>query len=115
MSCIVTDLVKQQARKLFAPDEAELVISRLEASHFPVGDDGVLAERIHFAVLYLSGGDMQTFDKTVHVGEYDWRDVLCDAGLGGEDWPDVLRRRGIDFPRGTYADIIMASIRRGVA
>lgn len=109
MGYIVTDLVQQQVRKLFAPDEAELVISELEHSSMPSIADGEAPERIHLAVLHLSGGDLRQFDRTLRGGRIDWRDTLVAAGLGNADWPDVLRGRGIDF-RGTYDEIVKASL-----
>jgi len=111
MGYIVTDLVKQQVRKLFAPDEAELVISALATSHLPHIADGEAPERIHLAVLHLSGGNLQKFDEAFRGGMIDWRDTLVGAGLGDADWPDVLRGRGIDF-RGTYDGIVKAGMRR---
>lgn len=97
MAYIVTDLVRQQVRKLFAPDDAELVISEFETSHLPLIADGEAPERIHLAVLHLSGGDLKKFDEALRGAMIDWRDSLCAAGLGDADWPDVLRSRGIDF------------------
>jgi hypothetical protein len=97
MSYIVTDLVKQQTQKLFAPDEAALVISKLETSLLPLIDDGEAPERVHLAILYLSGGDLRRFDRELNGGQIDWRDTLCAAGLGHADWPAVLRSRGIDY------------------
>ncbi len=111
MGYIVTDLVKQQVHKLFAPDEAELVISELESSRLPLIDDGEAPERIHLAVLHLSGGNLKKFDEAFRVSMIDWRDTLVAAGLGDADWPDVLRSRGIDF-RGTYVEIVNEELRR---
>jgi len=105
MGYVVTDLVKQQVQKLFASDEAQLVISELETSRLPLIADGEAPERIHLAVLHLSGGDLRVFDQAIRGGMIDWRDTLVAAGLGDADWPDVLRSRGIDF-RGTYVEIV---------
>jgi hypothetical protein len=114
MGYIVTDLVRQQVHKLFAPEAAALVISELETSHLPGVADGEAPERIHLAALHLSSGDLKKFDEAFRGGMIDWRDTLCAAGLGDTDYPDVLRSRGIDF-RGTYADILKAALRRPVA
>ena len=111
MAYIVTDLVKHQVRKLFAPDEAELVISELTTAHLPHIADGEAPERIHLAVLHLSGGNLQKFDEAFRGGMIDWRDTLVSAGLGNADWPDVLRGRGLDF-RGTYDEIVKIELRR---
>ena len=97
MAYIVTDLVKRQVRKLFAPDEADLVITELETTHIPLIDDGDAPERIHLAILYLSDGDLREFDQTLNGGKIDFRDTLVAAGLADADWPTVLRSRGIDY------------------
>jgi hypothetical protein len=97
MAYIVTELVRQQARKMFAPDEADLVISELETTHIPLIDDGTAPERIHLAILYLSDGDLREFDQTLNRGRMDFRDTLVAAGLAHADWPAVLRSRGIDY------------------
>jgi hypothetical protein len=114
MSYIVTDLVKQHVHKLFPPDEAELVIAELASAHWAACRDGEDAERVYFAVLHLSGGDLRKFDQVFRGGRIDWRDILVEAGLADSDWPDVLRSRGIDF-RGTYVEIVKEELRRGVA
>lgn len=100
MPYIITDLVKQQARKLFPPDDAELVLSTLGTTRLPLIPDGQAPERIHLAILYLSGGDLREFDQTLRNGLIDWRDTLVAAGLANADWPEVLRSRGIDFHGG---------------
>ncbi len=97
MAYIISDLVKQQVRKLFAPDEADLVISELETTRIPLVADGTAPERIHLAILYLSDGDLREFDQTLNKGRMDFRDTLVAAGLANEDWPAVLRSRGIDL------------------
>jgi hypothetical protein len=97
MAYIVTDLVRQQARKLFTPDEADLVISELETTRIPLVADGTAPERIHLAILYVSDGDLREFDQTLNRGKMDFRDTLVSAGLAHEDWRAVLRSRGIDL------------------
>ena len=97
MAYIVTDLVRQQARKLFAPGEADLVISELEPTRIPLVDDGTAPERIHLAILYLADGDLREFDQTLNRGRMDFRDILVAAGLAEADWPAVLRSRGIEY------------------
>jgi hypothetical protein len=97
MPYVVTDLVKQQARKMFAPDEAGLVISELETTQIPLIDDGTAPVRIHLAILYLSDGDLGEFGQILNGGMMDFRDILVAAGLANADWPAVLRSRGIDY------------------
>jgi len=54
----------------------------------------LLAERIRFAVIKLSGGKVTELHKWVGRAKTDWRDVLLEAGFasGIEDhldwWPD---------------------------
>ena len=79
---------KRRIRALFAPGERptveELLIHRcgdtlpfLEASHRQ------LAERIRFAVLKLSGGDLERLRREIDEAHVDWRDTLMAAGFGG--------------------------------
>jgi hypothetical protein len=80
---------KRRIRALFAPGEwstvEELLIHRcgdtlpfLEASH------GRLAERIRFAVLKLSGGNLEDLRRAIDDAQVDWRDILMAAGFGGD-------------------------------
>ncbi|MGZ5104209.1 MAG: hypothetical protein ACXWHB_07550 [Usitatibacter sp.] len=41
-----------------------------------------LTERIRFAVLKLSDGDLTQLERHVHAAGRDWRDVLLAAGFG---------------------------------
>ena len=58
-----------------------------------------LAERIRFAVIKLSRGELDELNKWVSQAKTDWRDVLVAAGFGGgiedhlEWWPDLTRYR----------------------
>lgn len=42
-----------------------------------------LAERIRFAVLKLSGGDLAELRRQVDEAQIDWRDTLVMAGFAG--------------------------------
>jgi hypothetical protein len=42
----------------------------------------LLAERIRFAVLKLSGGNFTELERHIANAERDWRDVLVAAGFG---------------------------------
>ena len=39
-------------------------------------------ERIRFAVLKLSNGDMNALERAIQIAQNDWRDVLVAAGFG---------------------------------
>jgi hypothetical protein len=51
-------------------------------------------ERIRFAVLKLSGGDLTRLQQAIDLAKVDWRDVLVAAGFGSDLtahtswWPD---------------------------
>ena len=55
-------------------------------------------ERIRFAVLKLSGGDLNALQRAIDLAKIDWRDVLVDAGFGSDVtahkswWPDAPAR-----------------------
>jgi len=42
----------------------------------------VLMERIHFAVLKLSEGELPKLDRAAALAKLDWRDLLVVAGFG---------------------------------
>src|SRR4051812_36803510 len=39
-------------------------------------------DRIHFAVLKLSSGDLKKLQEAIEGAKYDWRDTLVAAGFG---------------------------------
>ncbi len=86
----VTELVRQQARKYFSPEDAALVLDEFEPTGLPLINNN--GERVHLAVLYLSKGRLALFDETWSLAKIDWRDTLVAAGLANEDWPEVLRQ-----------------------
>ena len=52
-------------------------------------------ERIRFAVLKLSNGDLTKFEEAFNFAKRDWRDVLVWAGFGNDldahkKWADQL-------------------------
>ncbi len=42
----------------------------------------ILIERIRFAALKLSGGDLELLRRAVDLAKLDWRDLLMAAGFG---------------------------------
>ena len=91
----LTSGLTQRIAMMFAPDEIELVSSLLteecssKLTRFPV-----LLDRIHYAVLKLSGGDLDELRKAIRIAQQDWRDALVWAGFGDDIkaheswWPD---------------------------
>ena len=55
-------------------------------------------ERIQFAALKVSGGDLNRLQQAIDLAKIDWRDVLVAAGFGSDLtahtswWPDVPER-----------------------
>jgi hypothetical protein len=66
-------------------------------NNLPFGEAGTPTslERIRFAVLKLSEGDITKLLSAVHHAQIDWRDVLVWAGFGNDTrahlgwWPDA--------------------------
>lgn len=74
---------------LFDDGERELVAGRLLrecGDNLPLVDSTYveLAERIRFAVLKLSGGDIKKLDAEIKNAAIDWRDTLMAAGFGSD-------------------------------
>ena len=96
MSYTVTQAVRQQAASVLAPAEVAAALKALAATplpHLPRTTDEV--ERVHLAVLHLCGGTLEGLRTVLGEAKRDWRDVLMGAGLAFENWPEVLRSRGI--------------------
>ena len=45
------------------------------------------SDRVHAAVLILSGSEWNKLDEALRIARIDWRDVLVAAGLANGDWP----------------------------
>lgn len=92
---MITEPTKKLARKLFAPDDAELVIAALDTAELPLASNN--AERVHLAILHLSKGDLENFDRELRMATTDWRDTLVIAGLGHGNWEVVLKSWGVEL------------------
>jgi len=83
----------------FGPDERDLVISELVdrcGNDLPWHQSASPTdlERVRFAVLKLSEGDLDEFESAVAMATTDWRDVLVCAGFAydtraHETWADA--------------------------
>lgn len=71
-----SDRVRRCAAKLFKTDELPEVIRILEEDCYDYG------ERIHCAVLKISGGDIARLRAAVKESHIDYRDVLMAADFG---------------------------------
>jgi hypothetical protein len=86
--------------QLFSMADRELVSALLNddcGENLPLlnSSDSAAIERIRFAVLKLSGGDLDALQRAVDLAKTDWRDVLVAAGFGSDVradsrwWPDA--------------------------
>lgn len=70
--------------------EAGVVCSMLEEAEARVFGASGASDRTLTAVIIVSARDVDRFLQALRLMERDWRDLLCDAGLEGEDWPERL-------------------------
>jgi hypothetical protein len=97
---IVSDLVRQEVQKRF-PANSAAVLESLGATPLPfldADDRRRERDRVHLAIIKLSGGDVAQLPKILDYARRDWRDVLVWSGLGQPNWPDVLRVAGFPVP-----------------
>ena len=83
----LTEATWERLRKLFPPEQHQEVAALLlnECSNnlpFCRNSDAYELERIHFAVLKLSEGNLKELQQAVALAQVDWRDVLMAAGFG---------------------------------
>lgn len=83
----VSAATRRRVDALFPANHREEVMARLQeecGDNLPMVETSYeqLAERIRFAVLKLSGGNIQQLSNQVQEAARDWRDVLMAAGFG---------------------------------
>ena len=95
MSAPLTTGTRQRIAILFRPNDIELVSSLLTDECGPnLTEYSELLERIRFAVLKLSHGNLNALGRAIDLAKVDWRDVLVAAGFGDDIkaheswWPD---------------------------
>ena len=95
----MTPATQQRIAVLFSAADRELVFGLLIedcGNNLPGFEDADPAalERLRFAVLKLSGGDLNALQRAVDLAKTDWRDVLVCAGFGDDAkaheswWPE---------------------------
>jgi hypothetical protein len=77
----------ERLRRLFPPqqqEEAARLLADECGNNLPFCEDldPVGLERIRFAVLKLSGGNIEELRTAIKDAQTDWRDVLMSAGFG---------------------------------
>jgi hypothetical protein len=95
MNAPLTTGIRQRIAILFKPNDIELVSSLLTDECGPNTTEYLeLLERIRFAVLKLSHGDLNALQQAIDLAKLDWRDALVSAGFGDDIkaheswWPD---------------------------
>ncbi len=78
---------RQRIHKLFLEsdwDAVEQMLLTKCGDNLPLVDSTYieLAERIRFAVLKLSGGNISELEQQIALAAIDWRDTLVAAGFG---------------------------------
>ncbi|MDH6127434.1 hypothetical protein [Kitasatospora sp. GP82] len=81
----ITERLAAKILREFGSD-AETVCSMLGDSEVRIFGPGGVSERILAAVIIVSGGDVDRFLQALRLMEVDWRDLLWDADLEGDDW-----------------------------
>ena len=87
MAVELSEGTMQRIERLFSVDERAAVVDILVhqcGNNLPFGEEGTPTslERIRFAVLKLSEGDLTKLLSAVHHAQIDWRDVLVWAEFG---------------------------------
>jgi hypothetical protein len=83
----LSDATWERLRRLFPPQQQEGAARLLAdecGNNLPFCEDlgPVGLERIRFAVLKLSGGNIEELHTAIKDAQTDWRDVLMGAGFG---------------------------------
>jgi hypothetical protein len=85
----VSSETRKCIRRLFPQEHWSLVDERLHSEcgdnlPFVESDHAELAQRVRLAVLKLSGGDLDRFEREFREAAIDWRDTLMAAGFGDD-------------------------------
>jgi len=84
MGAPLSNATAQRIARMFSSHDCELVSALVTE----LGDDGATesagTQRIRFAVLKVSGGDLNALQRAIDLAKADWRDVLAAAGFGSD-------------------------------
>jgi hypothetical protein len=78
---------RDRVKALFGPDTEARVVQLLAedcGNNLPFCEQATptSSERIRYAVLKLSGGNLEELGRAIELAKTDWRDVLVGAGFG---------------------------------
>lgn len=73
------------------PEAIRLLEEQCNPGQLPFNPDSLSLDRIRFAALKISSGDMSKLRAAIDLAQQDWRDLLMAAGFGEdesayEDW-----------------------------
>jgi hypothetical protein len=85
----LTDATLERVRALFPSEAEEIVVRLLEqecGNNLPFSEDDTpeTAERVRYAVLKLSKGNLSALRNAIAEAKVDWRDVLAWSGFGDD-------------------------------
>lgn len=98
---MLSECVRDQAAKQFAPPLLDEILVQLEAAPLPLLDGPRFQrdrDRVRLGVLKVAGSDPARFRKALDQASRDWRDLLVWAGMAQPDWERVLRDAGMNVP-----------------
>ena len=52
--------------------------------------DALECERVQAAIVFAANGDLPELKREVELAAIDWRDVLMNGGLAGDDWQSIM-------------------------
>ena len=87
--------VLSEIHRCFSANDIAYVKSKLETSELCWGDNAPPA-RVHVALIWLSKGCRETFDRELDVALADWRNTLMNTGLAEAGWKSTLASRNIN-------------------
>ena len=76
MPYLLLEQVERELTRLFAPEHVGYVRTRLSERSLPL-ENSAPPPRVHLAVLWLSQGDLERFDRELDRACVDWRDTLA--------------------------------------
>ena len=105
MTSKLSNATEQRLAATFEPGDRAIVSTLLIEDcgnnlPFLENTDSQGLERVRFAVLKLSGGDLNAFQRAIDLAKQDWRDVLVAAGFGDDPkvheswWPSENHGQG---------------------
>jgi hypothetical protein len=102
---IVSELIRGEIRGRFSERDADDALRMFETTSLafldlpaPTAAQHRERDRVHLAVLKLSAGNVMELARALDIARIDWRDTLVGAGMGHDNWPDILRETGFPVP-----------------